>query len=325
MKTEKNQVSIIIPCRYIDSLTEKCIKECLNLDYDNFEIIVLPDSSQDSHIKNKKLRIIETGKVLPAVKRNIAMKKARGEFLAFIDSDAYPDKKWLKNAINYFEEDIKKEIGIVGGPNLTPKESNFAEHVSGYVLSNFLVSGPACVRYKVTKNQYVKELPSCNYISRKKISPEYKPDILTAEDSKFCFDISKKGYKILYAGDVVVFHHRRDKLSGHVKQMYNYGRDIAWLTKDEFSPDKLFFSLLSLFVIGFIVGILSLTFSWFPINILFLIFLVFYVFIMILTSVHKDFKTTDYVFILSIATHFAYGVGWIVGIFSKRKSVLNKR
>ena len=31
------KVSIIIPCREIDELTEKCIHECLKLDYDNFE------------------------------------------------------------------------------------------------------------------------------------------------------------------------------------------------------------------------------------------------------------------------------------------------
>ena len=53
------------------------------------------------------------------------MEKAEGKYLAFIDDDAYPRKDWLKNAVKYF--DSSRKIGIVGGPNLTPREANFAE------------------------------------------------------------------------------------------------------------------------------------------------------------------------------------------------------
>ena len=219
------EVSIIIPCKEINDLTKKCIEKCLKLNYDNFEILVLPDDFDEEisvEFDESKIKIIKTGPVKPAFKRNLGMEKAGGEFFAFIDSDAYPTRDWLKNAIEYFKDE---KIGIVGGPNLTPPEANFAEHISGYVLSNFWVSGLASIRYKIAKNQFVKELPSCNYISRKEISPKYKEGLLTAEDSKFCFDIRKKGYKILYAKDVAVYHHRRDTIKKHIKQMFIYGRD----------------------------------------------------------------------------------------------------
>lgn len=328
------KVSIIIPCKEVDDNTKKCINECLNLDYLDFEILVLPDEYEelkDKKLKNKRIRIIKTGKVKPAFKRNIAMKKARGKYFAFIDSDAYPRKDWLKNAIKYFKDE---KIGLVGGPNLTPSEGNFAEKISGYVLANFLTSGPANIRYKISKNQYAKELPSCNYISRKEASSEYDSCFLTAEDSQFCFVCSKKGYKILYANDVVVYHHRRDTLRKHLQQLYVYGRDIAWLTKKEFSFDKLFYSLLSLFVIGFFIGLfifllnisinitgavisngLEIGFSF--ISYLFFIALFIYLIIMFLTSMHEDIKVSYFVFITSMETHFAYGIGWLVGIFSK--------
>lgn len=145
------KVSIIIPCRAIDSITEKCVEECLNLDYNDFEIIVLPDEADketQKKFKDKKIKIIKTGKVKPAFKRNIGMDKAKGEFLAFIDSDAYPKKDWLKNAVKYFEDE---KIGLVGGPNLTPPDGNFWEKISGYSLANFWVSGFADIRYKISK------------------------------------------------------------------------------------------------------------------------------------------------------------------------------
>jgi len=157
-----NKVSIIIPCISINQQTKKCIKECLNLTYDNFEILVLPDEFKEK-VNIPKLKIIPTGKVKPALKRNIAMDQSDADYYAFIDDDAYPNPDWLTKAITYLESN--QDIGIVGGPNLTPKEANLAEHISGYVLSNPLISGPASIRYKPAENKFVRELPSCNYIS----------------------------------------------------------------------------------------------------------------------------------------------------------------
>ncbi len=311
---KKEKVSIIIPCKEIDKYTKKCINQCLKLNCDNFEIIVLPDKKQEINTKNKNLKIIScTGK--PSLKRNLGMKISKGEYYAFIDSDAYPEKNWLKNAIKHFQ---KKDVGLVGGPNLTPKESNFWEKISGKVLSNFLVSGIASIRYKKTRNQFTKELPSCNYIVKKELATKYSQEFLTAEDSEFCFNITKKGKKILYANDVIVYHHRRDSFFKHLKQIFIYSRDIAWLTKKEFSFDKLYYSILSLFTLAFISGII-LSFIFPLIKTLFLIFLVFYLLIIFITSFHKNIKTSLAVFVTSILTHFSYGFGWLYGIFVRQR------
>lgn len=310
-------VSIIIPCREIDFLTQKCINKCLELDYDNFKILVFPDDSEIK-FKDKRVKIIKTGNVnvRPSFKRNEGMRIAKGEFFAFIDSDAYPIKDWLKNALKYFKNE---KVGIVGGPNLTPSEGNFWEKISGYSLSNFFVSGKAAIRYKISRSQYTHELPSCNYIARKEASSEYDHNFLTAEDSEFCFNCKKKGYKILYAGDVIVYHHRRKTFWKNIKQVFVYSRDIAWLTKKDFSLDKLYYPILSLFVIGFLEGIISSFFSY-TIKEFFIIFLFFYLLIMLVTSINKNIKTSFFVFISSILTHFSYGFGWLYGIFAKQKS-----
>jgi cellulose synthase/poly-beta-1,6-N-acetylglucosamine synthase-like glycosyltransferase len=308
------KVSIIIPCRDIGSMAIDCIRACLNLDYDDFEIIVLPDETNKKS-KNPKLKIIETGKVKPSFKRNKGMEVAEGDFYAFIDDDAYPRKDWLKKAMNHFKNDYNKKIGIVGGPNLTPPDANFAEKVSGYVSSNFWVSGPANIRYKISKNRYTEELPSCNYISRKEASSEYDSCFLTAEDSRFCFICRKRGYKVLYSKDVIVYHHRRKSLWKHLKQHYIFGRDIAWLTKKEFSFSMLFYAIMTLFVIGFLTGFI---WSFFDsmIRMIFIYLLEFYLIVMLLTSLHENVKTSFYVFIVSIETHFVYGFGYLIGIFS---------
>jgi GT2 family glycosyltransferase len=270
----------------------------------------LPDISNKKS-KYKNLKIIETGKVKPALKRNRGMELAKGELFAFIDDDAYPRKDWLKNAVKYFEDE---RVGLVGGPNLTPPEANFAEHISGYVLSNFLTSGQAAIRYKITKNQNSKELPSCNYISRD-LGIKYDSNFLTAEDSKYCFDVWKKGYQVLYAGDVVVNHHRRNSLWKHIKQMYIYSRDIAWLTKKEFSVDKLYYMIPSFGLLVFVLGLIGIYGDIYTKMIL-LGFGVYFI-LMAFGSLKKNLFTSIVVFVVSVATHFAYGAGWLKGMFSK--------
>ena len=310
------KISIIIPCREIDAMTEKCIEECLKLDYPNFEIMVLPDEESKKKYKDKKVKVMKTGKVKPAFKRNLGMQKSDAQYFAFIDSDAYPIKDWLKNSMKYFRD---KKIGIVGGPNLTPPEANFWEKISGEILANFFVSGKGDIRYKVTKNRYTHELPSCNYIAKKEVASEYDPSFLTAEDSKFCFHCTKKGYKILYAKDVVVYHHRRDSFKKHLRQMWIYGRDIAWLTKKEFSFDKLYYFILSIFSVGFVAGIVLSFFNiW--IRILFLVGALIYLLIMLVTSINKNLRTSFWVFVGSVLTHFWYGFGFLYGLLVKNKT-----
>lgn len=304
------KVSIIIPCISINDQCIKCIRKCLALDYPDFEIIVLPDSCS-KRSKIDKLRIIETGKVKPAMKRNKAMEIAEGQFFAFIDDDAYPMRDWLKNAMKYFEDE---KIGLVGGPNLTPPEANFAEQVSGHVLSNLFVSGQAAIRYKVAENQESWELPSCNYISRN-LGIRYDSNFLTAEDSKYCFDVWDKGYKVFYAGDVQVNHHRRETLWKHVKQMYVYSRDIAWLTKDNFSFDKLYYIIPSLGLLVFILGLFGIYYDIYS-NLILAGFAIYFI-LMALGSFKKNIFFSLVVFGISVATHFAYGIGWLKGIFTK--------
>ena len=319
-------VSIIVPCRKIDSYTIGCIKGCLRLNYDNFELVILPDSFKKKElkeIKDKMLKVVATGKVKPAIKRNLAMRKSGAEIYAFIDSDAYPEKEWLKNAVNYLKDE---SIGMIGGPNLTPKNASFGEKVSGIILSKWFCSGNAAIRYKIAGKQETLELPSCNFIVKKEYAGKFEPGLLTAEDSRFCFGIWKTGKKIVYAPDVAVYHHRREIFRAHARQMWIYGRDIGLLLKKkgQFSYDKLYYSLLSLFVLGVFSGAIASFFSS-MLRTIYFSALSLYLFIVLMSSFDKEIKTFPYVFAGIILTHFAYGSGFLYGLFSKPKNALNKR
>jgi len=52
--------SIIIPCKDVDEYTRECIKHCKQLNYDSYEMILLPDDSKEII---EGVKVIATGPV----------------------------------------------------------------------------------------------------------------------------------------------------------------------------------------------------------------------------------------------------------------------
>lgn len=314
------KVSIIIPCMDLMGRgLAKCLDSCSKLSNQNFEVIVLPD--YDEKIELKGCRVVPTGKIRPAEKRNLGAKLAKGKYLAFIDDDAFPRFDWIDNALDAFKDDL---MGVVGGPNLTPKEDNFWSKCGGDVLASWL-TGTSSLRYKIGKKpRKVWELPTCNLFVRKDLFDRvggFDITLLTAEDSKLCFDIINLGKEVWYLPNIVVFHHRRELFRSHAKQMWIYGRDIAWLLKEQFSFEKVYYGILSLFVLFVFFGlILSIFIDYF--RLIYLCFLLIYLFVVLFSSMIFKVDRIICVFFGLILTHFSYGLGFLYGLIRRRHSTL---
>ena len=111
MKKEP-KVSVIINCLDGEKFVTKCISSVLNQNYNNLEIIFWDNKSNDQtaniikKIPTKKIKYFQSKKTLPLYKaKNLAIKKAKGEYLAFLDIDDY----WEKEKIKYQIDTIIKE------------------------------------------------------------------------------------------------------------------------------------------------------------------------------------------------------------------------
>ena len=104
----------------------------------------------------------------------------------------------------------------------------------------------------------IDDLPSCNLIVRKKYLVEnnlkFDEHLLTAEDSKMCFDLKSLGKRIVFSPNVIVYHHRRGLFLAHLKQVWNYGRDKAFLLKECFTPKRAYYLLPSTIVAYTAIG-----------------------------------------------------------------------
>ena len=108
----KDLVSIIIPTYKRPGMLGRSIDSCLNQTYQNIEILVIDDNNPDSsgraetiefmkkYADNEKIRYIKRNKNGGgAESRNEGIKKANGEYIAFLDDDDY-----------FFKDKIEKQL-----------------------------------------------------------------------------------------------------------------------------------------------------------------------------------------------------------------------
>jgi hypothetical protein len=176
-------------------------------------------------VSSDRIRVLATGQVGPARKRDIAAAMARGRILAFLDDDAYPSSSWLQAALPHFDDDM---VAAVGGPGVTPLGDGFWKQASGWALASRLGSGSARNRYlPVGGVRDVDDWPSMNLLVRASdfeavggFDCEYFP----GEDTKLCLAlVHRLGKRIVYEPRAIVYHHRRDLFWGHFRQVGRYG------------------------------------------------------------------------------------------------------
>ncbi len=319
------KVSIIIPTRTISIYLKESIPYLKKLDYEAYEVLILTDDVETYDGLPKNFKIISTGNVGPAEKRNLALKFASCDILAFLDDDAFPEFDWLDNAVKDFSD---LNICAVAGPSITPKKVSIKEEASGEVLASDLTSGGTTYRHKKGKRMFVDDYPTVNLLVRfddfKRIGG-FDPEFWPGEDTKLCLDlINKTGKKILYDPEVVVYHHRRELFKPHLKQISRYGVHRGQFAR--IFPEtsrKLQYFIPSLFILGLVFGpVLSLVNRWFLY--FYLLALISYIFILLFETARvlnkkKNFLLTFYFLEGVVATHVVYGYSFLYGLFVRPK------
>ncbi len=107
----ENKISVIIPTYNTEQYIKECIDSILNQTYQNFEIIVINDGSTDNTlevlngIKDERIRVINIENSGQGVARNLALKEAAGDYIAFIDSDDFIEPVTFEVALNRILKD----------------------------------------------------------------------------------------------------------------------------------------------------------------------------------------------------------------------------
>lgn len=98
-------ISVIVPVYNVEKYLRKCIDSILCQTYKNFEIILIDDGSSDNSGKicdeylNRDERISVFHKKNQGLSeaRNTGIKKAKGKYLTFVDSDDFINEEYILN------------------------------------------------------------------------------------------------------------------------------------------------------------------------------------------------------------------------------------
>lgn len=111
-------VSVIIPTYHDWDRLKKCFDALIHQTFpqDSFEVIAVnndPNNPMPEWILPKNFQIINEAKAGSYAARNSALKIAKGDIIAFTDSDCIPDRKWLRNAVNLMDNGAERIAGRV--------------------------------------------------------------------------------------------------------------------------------------------------------------------------------------------------------------------
>lgn len=165
-------ISIIIPCYNIENYIEKCIESIENQTYKNIEIIAVDDCSKDGTLVKLKelqerysnLQVYQNDKNRGAAySRNFAMKKAKGEYIGFVDSDDYITDDYYEKLMETAEKEkadlVATDIEIVYENNSNApilSRACLGEVTKFNLVNNGLAASPC---NKIIKKELIEKYP----------------------------------------------------------------------------------------------------------------------------------------------------------------------
>ena len=221
------RISAVV-CTYNGERTIRdCLEGLLNLEYPNFEVIVVDDGSTDATAaiaREYGFRLLTTQKLGLSNARNIGMEAATGEIVAYLDDDARPDPHWLTYLAATF---LSTEHAGVGGPNIAPSGDG--------PTADCVDKAPGNPVHVLLSDTEAEHIPGCNMAFRKEclqaiggFDSQFR---VAGDDVDICWRLRQHGWTLGFSPAAVVWHHRRNSIQAYWKQQRGYGKAEALLER----------------------------------------------------------------------------------------------
>jgi mycofactocin glycosyltransferase len=215
------EVSVVIPVKNSQRTIRPTVDALLTQDYPALvEVIVVGDVGDQTwqalaDVTDPRLLLVEheqmPGRREPAAKRDVGLRKARGQILALVDSDINMDRDWLSRAVTLLTE---QQGGVVCGGMRAITDSFWTRFVDGNTLAAKTPRVPRS--YEVTSRNFGKHgrkpPVTANVVLSRDVYDDCPMDETWGygyEDYEWFWRIARSGHRILYAAGLDGAHHHR--------------------------------------------------------------------------------------------------------------------
>ncbi|MEP6936595.1 MAG: glycosyltransferase [Chthoniobacterales bacterium] len=219
-------VSIIV-CSYNGAKTlTACLHSLGMLNYPRYEIILVDDGSTDATCeiaaRFPEVRYIHQKNQGLSHARNTGAAAARGEVLAYTDSDCMADPDWLYYLIRTL---LSGRYAGVGGPNASPPAQNWVQAC--------VAAAPGGPSHVLLTDTVAEHIPGCNmawyrwaFETVGGFDVAYRK---AGDDVDFCWRIQQAGHEVAFNPTAIVWHHRRFTVGAFRQQQEGYGEAESML------------------------------------------------------------------------------------------------
>jgi O-antigen biosynthesis protein len=220
-------VSVVVCTHNGERTLPECLERLDALTYPDYEVIVVDDGSTDASgdiARAHGANLVEIEHRGLSFARNAGIERARGEIVAFLDDDAYPDPDWL----HYVAASLRANAHAgVGGPNIPPGDDG--------LVADCVALAPGAPIHILLSDREAEHVPGCNMAFRRSALEEIGGfDVrfrVAGDDVDVCWRLQESGRTLGFSAGAVVMHRRRDSLRRYLRQQYGYGKSEALLER----------------------------------------------------------------------------------------------
>jgi len=286
---------------------------------DSADLIVLKRLGSVDYPMDKVEIILTTGSH-PTAQRNKAAKTARGDILYFFNSDAQPEPGIFRKAAAIINSDVR--IAGAGGPDLTPPDNSYIQHLFGYAMSSYFAHWKMRARYCPAGKQRAsgeKELLLSNMAMRKDVFLKqecFNEKLYPNEENELINRIQEGGYIFIYSPELRIYRDRRKTLLEFARQFYRYGQGRMNQIFIEGVFRNLQFFIPFLLMAYFLTALFILKDFWVRFGLLF-IYVLFSLADSLCISVKNNRNLVFVLPFLYFSMHMSYAVGMLSAVFKK--------
>lgn len=204
-------VSVIICSKDKRKELNVAIDSVKKVDYstNKFEIIVVEEADSPQEIEGVKYVFIPRKKKIDyGYPKNLGVKNAKNEIIAFVDDDCIVTKDWLRELVSCFKDDV---VGVAG--SVFVKDCN----TIGYCETVLGFTGGGLKKIIESKGKILptNQLSTCNCAYRREVFEKIgyfkEKTRFNGEDYDFAQRVSRK-YRCLYNPKALVYHQTKESL-----------------------------------------------------------------------------------------------------------------